>query len=54
MKLVHVFDLVSVLVAIGLAFAGQLGAAFAVLFVPEVVQLIGAMLTGKQTNDTER
>lgn len=54
MKTFHWIALGCVAAAVALAVAGLEGAAGFTLLLGTVVEIVGAMLTGKQGNDTER
>lgn len=54
MQVVHGIAIACAVGALGLLVAGLPGAAAAVIGLSTLVELVGAAITGKQTNDTER
>ena len=54
MKPLHWFAIACVIAAAALAVAGLTSAAGLTLLLGSAVEVIGAMLTGKQGNETER
>jgi hypothetical protein len=53
-KFVHYFSIACIVLAIGLLAAGGSGAAFFAFGLSIAVELVGSIITGKQTNDTKR
>jgi hypothetical protein len=53
-KFVHCFSMACVVAAIGLLAAGASGAAAFAFGLSIAVELVGSVVTGKQTNETER
>lgn len=54
MNLAHIFSIACVIVSVALFLAGHAGLAGFICVLATVVELLGAAITGKQGNETER